>query len=133
MPNLQHYRETYYSFTEKVSTNVRNLSISAIGIVWIFKIQDHYGGYDIPAALYLPVILVLSAMALDFAQYLYASVAWGIFFRRKEKQGVTEDQELDASIYLNLPSSVFFYGKVLLIAPAYFFLVKFLMVSVHWG
>ena len=132
MSNLQEYREAHYTNTGKVSDNVRTLSIAAIGIIWIFKIQNVGGGYQIPEALYYPVLLVFVAMALDFIQYIYGSIAWGIFFRIKEKENIKEDDELYAPPCINWPTYIFFYGKVIVIGFAYFFLIKFLMVSVSW-
>lgn len=132
MSNLQEYREAHYMNTGKVSDNVRTLAISAIGIIWIFKIQNANGGYEIPAALFYPVLLVFIAMLLDFAQYIYGSIAWGLFFRKKEKEGKTEDEKIYAPTSITQPSYILFYSKVIVICFAYFFIIKFLTGSVNW-
>lgn len=132
MPNLKEYREAHYTNTGKVSDNVRTLAISAIGIIWIFKTQHVNGSYQIPKELYCPVIFVFVAMALDFVQYIYGSIAWGVFFRNKEKAGVKEDDKLYAPPEINWPTYFFFYSKVAVISFAYFYLIKFLVGSVNW-
>lgn len=130
MPNLQTYREAHYSNSGRLSDNVRTLSISAIGIAWIFKTQNASGGYKFPDELYFPILLVFAAMALDFIQYLYGSIIWQLFFRSKEKAGIKEDAEILAHEVINLPSYVCFYGKILAVGLAYFFIIKFLLRSV---
>jgi hypothetical protein len=132
MPKLQTYREAHYTNTGKVSDNVRTLSISAIGIVWIFKTQNASGGYVIPGQLYYPILLVFAAMSLDFIQYLYGSIAWYMFFRLKEKAGIQEEVEILAPPAINCPSYIFFFGKVSTVGAAYFFIIKFLLSLVTW-
>jgi len=133
MSNLQEYREAHYTNTGKVSDNVRTLAISAIGIIWIFKSQNSDGSYEIPEELYYPILLVFIAMVLDFVQYIYGSIAWGFFFRKKEKEGVSESDELYAPHQINWPTYCLFYGKVVVISFAYFFVIKFLIGSVNWA
>lgn len=149
--SLQEYRESHYMNTGKVSDNVRMLSISAIGIIWIFKVQNGDGGYQIPEPLYLPVLWVFIAMALDFAQYLYGSIAWFLFFRGKEKEiqkrrdqlkaenkEVTKEdrekseKEILAPEEINYPSYTLFFGKVIAIGCAYYYLITFLAHAVKW-
>ena len=132
MPKLQEYRDAHYTNTGKVSDNVRALSIAAIGIVWIFKSQNADGSYEIPEQLYYPVLLVFIAMAFDFIQYVYGSIAWGVFFRLKENNEVNEDSELYAPPSINWPTYILFYGKVIIIGFAYFYLTSFLIESVKW-
>jgi len=132
MPNLQEYRDAHYSNTGRVSENVRTLAISAIGVIWIFKTQSSDGTYEVPGALFHSVLFVFVAMLLDFMQYIYGSIAWGVFFRRKEIEGVKEGDELYASPTINLPTYIFFYGKVIVICFAYFFIIKFLIESINW-
>jgi hypothetical protein len=131
MPKLKDYRAAHYTNTSKVSDNVRSLALSAIGIVWIFKKQIG-DGFQIPSSLYLPLLLVFSAMALDFLQYLYSSTAWYIFFRCKEKQNIDEEKDFDAPPIINLPSYILFYGKVVTIGIAYLYLIIFLINQVRW-
>jgi hypothetical protein len=131
MPKLKDYRDAHYINTSKVSDNVRALALSAIGIVWIFKKQIG-DGYQIPLDLYWPLLLVFIAMALDFFQYLYSSIAWFVFFRCKEKQKVNEDKEFDAPPKINWPSYTLFYGKVIAIGSTYVLLVVFLIHQIKW-
>jgi hypothetical protein len=132
MPKLQEYRERHYKATKQVSDNVRSLSLAAIGIVWIFKVQTANGGYQLPAGLYCPVLLIFAAMALDFLQSLYSSVAWYIVFRSKEEQKTSEDKDLKHSPKINWPSYTFFYTKIVCMAIAYGYLLYFLATRVLW-
>jgi len=71
-------------------------------------------------------------MALDFAQYIYGSIAWWVFFRINEYRGVKETDELFAPTEINFPTYLLFYGKVGVIGFAYFYLISFLFSSVNW-
>lgn len=131
MPVLDNYREAHYTHTEKLSDNVRTLAIAAVGIVWLFK-QQLGDKFQIPEGLFLPLLLVIVALAFDFLQYLYSSIAWGCFFRSKEKQDISEEEEIYASKFLNYPSYFLFYGKVITIFMAYLLLIIFLSSKVSW-
>lgn len=85
MPKLSKFREYHYESTAKVSENSRTLALSAIAIVWLFKTQNG-DQYQVPDSLQIPLFLVVSAMALDFLQYVYRSIVWHIIFRRKESE-----------------------------------------------
>jgi hypothetical protein len=132
MPKLEDYRKKHYSATRQVSDNVRSLSLAAIGIVWIFKVQTDNGGYQLPEGLYCPVILIFAAMALDFLQSFYSSVAWFMVFRCNEKAEVAEDKELKHSARINWPAYTFFYAKIICMAMAYGYLLHFLATRVLW-
>lgn len=132
MPKLEDYRKKHYVATKQVSDNVRSLSLAAIGIVWIFKVQTANGGYQLPAGLYCPVILIFAAMALDFLQSFYSSVAWYMVFRCNEKDKVAEDQELKHSAKINWPTYTLFYAKIVCMAVAYGYLLYFLATRVLW-
>jgi hypothetical protein len=131
MPKLKDYRDAHYTNTAKVSDNVRALALSAIGIVWIFKKQTG-DSYQIPSDLYCPLLLIIFAMSLDFFQYLYSSIAWFIFFRCKEKQGIDEEKDIKASERINWPSYTLFYSKVFIISLAYIYLIAFLIRQIKW-
>ncbi|UEB94639.1 hypothetical protein LIS66_19970 [Pseudomonas sp. HN2] len=110
MAKLEDFREGYYVHSGKVSDNVRSLCISAVAIIWVFK-QDANQVTNLPVPLYWALLWVVAALAFDFAQYFYASSAWGIFTRIQERRNVADDTELDAPPILNWPSIMFFYLK----------------------
>ncbi len=131
MPNLEGYRDIHYSSTAQVSNNVRTLSIAAIGMIWIFKIQvgDHF---QLPKDLYCPVILVFIALAIDFMQSLYSSIAWFIFFRLKENEGIGEDIDLEHNSKITWPAYILFYIKIIIMILAYYHIIRFLLSDVLW-
>ncbi len=130
MAKLSDFREGYYVHSVKVSDNVRSLCLSAVAIIWVFK-QDAAGATNLPAPLYWALLWVFVALALDFAQYLYASSAWGVFVRIKEKQNITDDQEIVAPEFLNWPSILFFHLKTLAALLVYVQIFRHLYSVIH--
>lgn len=135
MPKLDKYREYHFEATTKVSENTRTLAVSAIAVIWLFKVKSA-GAYQIPHELQLPLILVVCALSLDFLQQLYRSIAWHIFFRRKERdltQGkITEESEIYADSSINWISYTFFYLKTITIVAAYYLLLQYLLKTIAW-
>jgi hypothetical protein len=76
----------YETYTAKTSEIVRTLSLSAIGVAWLFSGGLSKASSD-PAALlaslkdtrelYLATILAISALALDLLQYVTGACLWG--------------------------------------------------------
>lgn len=136
MPKLSKFREYHYESTAKVSENTRTLAISAIAIVWLFKVKTGQA-YAVPHGLQLPLLLVILALALDFFQYVYRSIAWHVFFRIKEGQLdnklIDEETEIYASSWINFPSYVLFYSKILVFSAAYALLLYYLWGVVSWS
>lgn len=130
MAKLSDFREGYYVHSGKVSDNVRSLCLSAVAIIWVFK-QDAAEATNLPAPLYWALLWVFVALALDFAQYLYASSAWGVFVRIKEKQNITDDQEIVAPEFLNWPSILFFHLKTLAALLVYVQIFRHLYSVIH--
>ncbi|TMP37096.1 hypothetical protein [Pseudoalteromonas rubra] len=135
MPVLDKFRQYHYDATVKVSDNTRTLALSAVGIVWLFKNQNG-GVYEIPNDLLVPLILVVIALALDFGQHVYRSIAWHIKFRIEEKRlgkkEITEETELYASKWINTFAYFVFYGKVLCLVAAYCGLLSYFSSMVNW-
>lgn len=135
MPVLDKFRQYHYDATSKVSENTRTLALSAIAIVWLFKKEDG-GVYMIPQGLLVPLALVILAMALDFFQYVYRSVAWHVIFRRRERllaeEEITEETELYVNPWVNFLAYCFFYAKVLCLAFAYWRLLVYFSGVINW-
>ncbi len=135
MAKLQKFRDYHYESTAKVSDNTRTLAISAIAIIWLFKVQVGTT-YQVPNGLKIPLLLVFLAMALDFFQYVYRSIVWHYIFRAKEveleKNKITEDSELYVSASINLVAYIFFYTKVVALTFAYIYLISYLFQGVKW-
>ena len=124
---LSDYRQEYYGYSSKLSEITRQLNFAGIAIIWIFRVGDKNGG-GIPFAPSLLWVLYLFAVSLafDLGHYIYATAAWGLFCRRKEKAGVKEDKVLKAPIKINWPTLGFFWGKVCLNVVGYLALIVYI-------
>jgi len=116
-------RTAYSDFSASTSEKVRQLSFAALGIVWVFRP---------PLDFRLPTILVLAggcavlALALDFLQSLYGTLAWGILHRRKELAGLGDEQEFKAPRQINWPTNALFAAKVAALVGCYVLLLRHL-------
>lgn len=108
---LKDWRDHAHKFTEKLSEINRQLAFAGIAIIWIFKIQvgNHY---SIPSELLLPLFFIVVSLMLDLLHYLYQSIVWTLFHRRKEKQGVASEDDIKAPKWYSNVAYFIFYGKV---------------------
>ena len=121
--------DSYYYNTQKVSEATRSLAFAGIGIVWVFRVPAGKG-FAVEDALYLPAALFALALAFDFLQYIAGTVVWGVYHRYKETRGeIDEETEFLAPTQLNWITTLFFWLKVGAIAPGYYVLIKYLVVS----
>jgi hypothetical protein len=120
---LSDYRDTFYTFSAKASDLTRQLAFAGIAIIWLFK-KEATSGFSIPEPLLLPGLLIVVSLALDLLHYCLASVIWRIFYRRKEKEGTSEDQRITHNIWWELPIWLIFLLKIAVIAVAYIFLAQ---------
>jgi hypothetical protein len=100
---LQGYRETFYTFSGKLSDVCRQLAFAVL----------------------LPGALVVSVLALDLLQYALGSILWRVFYQRREREKVGEDVEIDHSDGWEIPIWIVFCLKTVCIAVAYGFLLDF--------
>jgi len=122
---LRDAREHYYFHTGKVSDISRQLALGAIAIVWLFR-SERAMSFTIPQELLLPLKLVVAGLAFDLIQYASGAGLWGIFQQLKERSGLSEADEFKAPSWINWPSLICFWLKVLLIAYAYWLLLQYL-------
>jgi hypothetical protein len=122
---LKDARDFYYFFSGKTSDLVRQLGLAGIAIVWIFK-YDSAGIPKIPLALLWPLVLIVVGLTCDLLQYAIATGIWGIFQRRREKNGTSEDEEFLAPPQFNWPGIAFFIFKTVAIVAAYIHLFLYL-------
>ncbi|WP_413113835.1 hypothetical protein [Thaumasiovibrio sp. DFM-14] len=123
--NVQDCREHYYTFSASLSSVSRQLSFAGIAVVWIF-VQKEGNQYIIPDSLVSCLIFFVLGLASDLFQYMYASAAWGLFARRKEKSCGNE-ASFKAPWYINLPTLTFFWIKAILVIIGYVNLLIVLM------
>lgn len=122
---LKDARGIYDYNSGKASDLARQMALAGIAIVWIFRIgQDT--GIKIPADLVVPLWCLVLSLTLDLAQYWLATAIWSGFHRSKEKRGVKEDEDFLAPPWINWPSLMLFYLKLIFLAAAYLLILKYL-------
>jgi hypothetical protein len=87
---------------------------AAVGFVCVLK--SGIGGGHLAAGQQLSVAAVLAAAALglDFLQYAYGAILWGVFHRRKEPElGRGSETEFGIDRQANWPTTAFFGFKLL--------------------
>lgn len=123
---LEDSRENYYFFTGKVSDIIRQLGLAGIGLVWVFKV-DVGGKPAIPPDLVIAAKWIVIGLGFDLLQYVYGTLAWGIYNGVKERQGTSVDDEFTAPRPINWPTIVFFWLKVVATLVAYRYILRFLV------
>lgn len=123
---LEGYKKDYHDFSGKLSDNVRKLAFAGIAIVWIFK-QEENGTYVVPGILKTAMLLFVLSLSFDLLQYIYQTIVWGVFHRYNEKKfDGRGDVELLAPCYLNWPSNILLWSKVVVLVAGYIFMIRFL-------
>ena len=125
---IEDCRKAYYDFSRKTSEIVRYLALAGIAIIWIFK-QENNKNFSIPETLVLPSILLIIGLSFDLLHAITGVITWGCFNRRKEIEGVAEEEEIEAPGWISWPGDFFFWAKILSIVVGYFFILKFLIES----
>jgi hypothetical protein len=123
---LAECRSAYQQLSGKASDLARTLSLSGIAIIWVFK-SNTSTGPEIPQELFRPGVFVVLSLALDLLQYVSSAVAWGVYGRVRELRGTTVEEEFKAPRWLNWPGILTFYGKILCVALAYYYLLQYLI------
>ena len=107
---LSDFRQSYYDFSGASSAVTRQAAFAGIALVWIFNSKSKEG-ILLPEPLLWPTLFLIACLACDLLHYILSAAIWGVFHRVKEKQGVRQEQELSASIYLNWPALALFWSK----------------------
>jgi hypothetical protein len=115
---LSDTRAAYEALSGKASDIVRQLSLAGVGLIWLFKTETG------PAAILDTHLLrgaffIFLALFFDFLQYLSGTTIWFLYFRYKEKQGTTEENEFQAPASINWLTWTLFYVKAALVLIAY--------------
>lgn len=124
--NLKDSREYYQYFSGETSKIVRNLSFVGFAIMWLFKGVDVNNNIGFHHDLLMAAIWLILTLVFDFLQYVYGTAAWGIFNRIRECKNLNEKKDFNALAWINYPTNICFWFKLIFIAIAYFFLLKFL-------
>jgi len=126
---LNDARENYYFFSGKTSELIRQLGLAGIAIIWIFK-RDVAGLPKVPPELIRPLWLIALGLAFDMLQYATSTLIWGTYQRHKELAGVNENAEFKAPRWFNWPGITLITLKVVVIAFAYVYIIRFLVCTI---
>ena len=122
---LDNVKSAYQDLSAKASDIVRQLSLSAIAIVWLFR-----DGTDkapaINGNLATGAFWAVVTLALDLTQYIVGSFTWFVFYRYKERQRTSNDANFVAPEWFNWPTWILFALKVVALATAYAQILPFL-------
>lgn len=119
-------RSTYYEFSGKLSDNVRQLNFAGIAVVWIFRVGQDNGGIPFAPCLLWSMGFFVVSLGLDLLHYIYATLAWGLFHRVKEKQCISEDRDIRAPCQMNWPAIAFFWAKIASNLAGYVVLTRYI-------
>lgn len=117
-------RVAYSDFSASTSEKVRQLSFAALGIIWVFRPPSDF---RLTTTLVLAGTFAVVALAFDFLQSLYGTVAWGILHRRKELAGVDDEHVFKAPRQINWPTNTLFVVKVVALVACYSLLLRHLV------
>ena len=125
---LSKFREKADKYTSKTSEITRQLSLAGVAIIWLFYHQN----LQSPALdkfLLIPLIFLVLALLFDLLQYFVGGKTWMDFYRKKEKElrSLENDPEILAPSRLNKPIYFFYYGKIVLMVFSYFFIIGYLL------
>ncbi len=125
--NLGEFRKEYYSASKQASDNSRHLALAGLATVWIFK-KDTPSGILVPDAMYLPALMFVTALLLDFLQYSSKALIWGWWTRSEEKRGRATEY---APRWFNWPAIAFFWVKQVVVGFGYVFILHYLSGTIH--
>lgn len=116
-------REAYYDFSRRLSALIIKLNLSGIGVIWVLKIGSSNGSIDYGKPLLWALGIFVGSMSAALLQYIYATIAWGIYGRYREKIHTREDESFEPHCLINWPTNIFMWAKVVFTIAGYVVLV----------
>lgn len=120
---LKDCRESYYYNSGKASDISRQLAFAGLALVWAFRVGSADAAI-VPRDMRWAAILLVIGLALDFLQYIVATMVWGVYHRLKEKRATSENQDFLAPRAINYPANTCFFLKQIAVFAAYVFLLS---------
>lgn len=113
-------------YTSKTSDIARQLAFAGIALIWIFKTEAPDKTVLLHPFLHNAGFFIVLGLVLDIAQYLAGSIIWHLFSRHKELEESDSSAEFRAPSCINIPMNALFYIKIVPIAIAYWYILRFL-------
>ena len=118
MITLDEALQAFYGYSEKLSGLVRQLSFAGIAVIWLFKVGgENAGGIEWDDSLLFPLVAFVLALMFDLLQYVYYSLVWALFHRKKERHvqrwcgSTPAPDKFYVSPWINRIGYVFFVNK----------------------
>jgi hypothetical protein len=123
---LKDIGDRYSQSTTKGSDVNRQIDLAGLALIWIFKATDN----RVPAELFLPGLLLVTALGLDLFQYLLAAATHFVYYLvyEKQKRGgvINDDTDITMPNWTIFSVDMVFFAKVILTCTAYFFLFSYI-------
>lgn len=114
---LKDSRENYYFYSGKLSDIMRNLAILGFGLAYLFGELKNIATQKV---IKFFIVFLFVALLLDFFQYVYGTIAWDVFNRKKEKEHkLNENSKFIVHGGINILTAILFYLKIVFIIMAY--------------
>lgn len=108
------------------------MAFAGIALIWIFKTEGAHG-ISLPSELLWPAMLFIVGLGFDLLHYLVASATWGTYHRVMErKYGPGYASDLHAPAYLNWPSLLFYWGKLVAVIWGYALLLAYVVKAIRF-
>jgi hypothetical protein len=130
---LEDARSAYEALSGKASDIVRQLSLAAVALVWVFKTGTGTS-FVLEPRLRKGIAFVFAALFLDLLQYLVGTATWHIYFRHKERTQTGAEDEFRAPSRINWPTWTLFWMKAAAMLISYgWFILPFLIGKIATG
>jgi hypothetical protein len=126
---LEDVKNAYETLSGTASQIIRQLSLAGIALIWLFN-----GGTGakptLPHPLLQAALFIFLALFLDLLQYLIGTFTWFLYFRKKERDSTSSEQEFLAPAWINWPTWFLFGLKAICMLVAYLvFILPFLFTT----
>jgi hypothetical protein len=115
---LSEAREAYEALSGKASDIIRQLSLAAIGLAWIFHTGDA-ANIALDVRLKRGVIFAVAALFVDLLQYLIGTALWASFHSLERHRGKLNTDDVKRPLAINWPAWTLFAVKAVLMGVSY--------------
>ena len=118
---LKDTKKSYDYFSGKASDIARYIAFAGFAIIWALK--SEFIIKNTPQELIYAIGLLTIAITADLLQYVSGTIIWGIYNRKKERvYQLDEKKVFYAPKYINWPTIIFFWLKIIVLISAYILL-----------
>ncbi len=138
---LEKIQQTYYAASSSLSNINRQSCLGGIALVWLFKgsiskstLTDSSESILLfPNVLYWALVFLVISLIMDFLQYAFTTLIWGVYGYRNEKY--LEKNGFDKQTHIskeppdciNHPALILFWSKIASSALGFYKLTEFML------